>query len=183
VDEAHVLAVVHAVDEPHLPQRAVTVEQLAHEPLGQPEEVAPRARRGQARQVHVVGDREALVVDPHRPAAAERHRHHPLAELGHELHPRGDQAAHVVEAEAPLGIEERGPLEDRDRADVHRRLDPFEVQEGLVDGAQTLVADPGSHARSVGVAGMDRQGCGGARPGSLRACPALPPASGASTPR
>ena len=61
---------VDALDEPELPQRAVAVEHLRHEPLGELEQLAPAPGRGQRGQPHVVGDVEAVVVDPDRAAAA-----------------------------------------------------------------------------------------------------------------
>ena len=170
VDQPHVLAAVDPVDEPHLPQRAAAVEQLAHEALGEGEEVAAAASARERREVHVVRDGETLVVGPHRAPSAERHGYHSLAELRDELHARPDETAHVVEAEAAVGVEEGRALEDRHRiyltllageprtmlvpveekdteTDVHRRVDPFEVEEGLVERTQSLVGVPGIHAR------------------------------------
>ena len=49
VDQADVLAAVDALDEPQLPQRAVAVEHLHHEPLGELEQLAPAARARAAR--------------------------------------------------------------------------------------------------------------------------------------
>ena len=83
--EADVLAAVDALHEPQLPQRSVAVEHLRHEALGELEQLTPAPGRGQRGEPHVVGDVEALVVDPHRPAPPERHRHHPLAEAGDQL--------------------------------------------------------------------------------------------------
>ena len=97
--------------------------------------------------MHVVRDGETLVVGPHRAPSAERHGYHSLAELRDELHARPDETAQVVEAEAAVGVEEGRALEDRHRTDVHRRVDPFEVEEGLVERTQSLVGVPGIHAR------------------------------------
>ena len=50
-----------------------------------------------------------------------------------------DEVPHVVEPEAAVGPVERLALEHRDRAHVHRRLGPLEVQEGLVERAEPVV--------------------------------------------
>ena len=55
------------------------------------QQLPPGSRRGQRGEAHVIGDVEALVVDPHRPALPERHRHDPLAESGDELQARSDE--------------------------------------------------------------------------------------------
>ena len=57
-----------------------------------------------------------------------------------QLEARRDQGAHVVEAEPPVGVEERAAFEHRDRAHVHRRLGPLEVEEALVERGEAVVA-------------------------------------------
>ena len=85
VDEADVLTVVEALHEPELPERPVAVEELAHEPLGQREQVPATAGLRQLREVDVARDVEAVVVDPHGIPDPERHVHDPLAEPGNEV--------------------------------------------------------------------------------------------------
>ena len=92
--EADMLAVVDTLDEPQLPQRSATVEHLHREALGELAQLPPGSRRGQRGDAHVIGDVEALVVDPHRPPLPEWHRHDPLAESGDELQARSDEGPH-----------------------------------------------------------------------------------------
>ena len=145
VDQADVLTAVDAVDEPELPQRTVSDEHLRHQALGQLEQLTSVPRRGQRGEPHVVGDVEAVVVDPHRPAPPERYRHHPLAEPRDQLEARRHQRAHVVETESTVGVVERSPLEHGDRTHVHGRLGALEVEEALVERGQAVVAGVGTH--------------------------------------
>ena len=147
VDQPHVPAVVEALDEPQLPQRPVAVEELAHQALGQREEVAPAPRLRELGEVHVAGDVEAVVVDPHRVPDTERHVHDPPPEARDQVQARPDQLADVVEAEAAAVVEEGRAVEHRDRADLHRRLAPLEVQEARVEGGQAVVL--GRHCARV----------------------------------
>jgi len=149
VDQSDVLTTVDAFDEPELPQRAVAGEHLRHEPLGELEELTPVPGRWQRGEPHVVGDVEPVVVDPHRTAAPERHRHHPLAEARDQLEARGNQRADVVQPETTVGVVEGLPFEHRDRAHVHGRLGTFEVQEALVQRSEAVVPRVGTHGPSV----------------------------------
>ena len=53
--------------------------------------------------------------------------------------PRLHEVAHLVDAEAAVGVEERRALEDAHRADVHRVLEPLQVQEAGVERGQPVV--------------------------------------------
>ena len=88
VDQPDVLAAVDALDEPELPQRVVAVEHLVHEPLGELEQLAAGAGRGQRGEAHVVARCRTRGRRPRSGARAERHRHHPLAEARDELQAR-----------------------------------------------------------------------------------------------
>ena len=157
VHEADVLAVVDTLDEPQLPQRSATVEHLHREPLGELAQLAPGSRCGQRGDAHVIGDVEALVVDPHRPALPERHRHDPLAEAGDELQAGSDEGPHLVEAEPTPRVVERLAFEHRHRADVHRRLGALQVEEALVEPGEPVVHRGRCHqaerTRSVVISG------------------------------
>ena len=151
VHEPDVVATVDALDEPELPQRMVAIEDLLHEPLGERDQLAARSRRGEPGEVHVARDVELRVVDPDRATQAERDVLDAAAEARDERQPGPDEVPHVVEPESPVGPVERLALEHRDRAHVHRRLGPLEVQEGLVERAEPVVTREAgtSHARIV----------------------------------
>jgi hypothetical protein len=92
------------------------VERPRHQPGHQLGELLVRARLGQGRAAHVVGDVELGVVDPHRPGEVAGHVPHLLAVARHQRDPLLDELHEPVVVEARLR-----PLEDRYRADVHRR--------------------------------------------------------------
>ena len=51
-----------------------------------------------------------------------------------------DEVAHLVDAEPAVVVEERPAFEDAHRADVHRVLEPLQVQEAGVERGQPVVA-------------------------------------------
>jgi len=142
LDEGDVAA-LQAFDEPQLPQGPAPVEQLGLEPLEQGEELGPVAGAGERRQAHVVGDVEAIVVDPDRVPGVQRHVLQPLTEPWDAMQPRRDEIADRADPESSFGGEERLALEDGQRADVHRGLEALEVQEAGVERAQPVVSHPG----------------------------------------
>src|SRR5262249_52727923 len=131
---------LQAFDEPQLPQRAGAVEHLRLHALEQREQLRTRSRAWQRREAHVVRDIEALVVDPDRPAEVERYRHRLLPEARYEVEARRHEVTRVGDAEAAFVVEERCALEDRERSDVHWRLDALEGEEARVEAAEPVVA-------------------------------------------
>jgi hypothetical protein len=85
--------------------------------------------------VHVAVEPEVLVIDPQRPAAIERPGRNSLAVARHEVQPSLDEGDELVERR-------RGPLADRERADVHLRVRAVLVQEQGVEGAETVGVAP-----------------------------------------
>ncbi len=78
-----------------------------------------------------------LGIDPHRVRKIERHRRELLPQRRRKRQPRGHVAAHVGdEVSAIVGRQ----LEVVQRADVHRHLWCFEVQEGGVETGQLIHA-------------------------------------------
>ena len=77
----------------------------------------------------------------------ERHGHDALAEPRDEVQPRRDERArHPRGGTGRARREQRPTLEHGQRAGVHRRLEPLELQEARVERAETVV---GAHARQV----------------------------------
>ena len=64
------------LDHPRLPQWAVPVELLGHEPAHQRAELAVAPRRRQRGMAQVVLELEVRIVDPDRPAELQRHEPH-----------------------------------------------------------------------------------------------------------
>ncbi len=85
VDQADVFAPIHPLHEPELPERLLTVEDLDGEAFGQLQQLPSTSGSRQRGQPHVVGDVEALVVDPDRSPLTQRHRHDPLPEARDQL--------------------------------------------------------------------------------------------------
>ena len=108
--------------------RVVSATSCSHEP--------GLRQRGVA---HVVRDVEAVVVDPDRAALLVGHGHQPAAEARQQLQPRQHEVAHLADAEAAVGVEERLALEHAHRADVHRVLEPLQVQEAGVERGEPVV--------------------------------------------
>ena len=110
---------------PDLPQRLRPVELLRHDPGRESFQLAVVARRGQGRVAHVVLEVEVGVVDPDRPAEAERDGGELLAEPRDLLESPLDHVFHVF-------VVGRRPLEDGDTPHVHVGVRPLQVQEELV---------------------------------------------------
>ena len=101
-----------ALDEPDLPQRLRAVELLREHAAGEVLQLLLAAGRRQRGGAHVVLEVEVGVVDPHRPALAERHEAQLLAEARHQREPPLD----VLEQ---LLVRRGLALEDRHAGDVH----------------------------------------------------------------
>jgi hypothetical protein len=107
--------VVHAVDQPQLPQRLRPVEPLREDPAGQPPQLGLARRLRQRRVADVIAGVEVRVVDPHRPALHERRERQLLAVARHESEPALELGDEVV-------VRRRLAAEHEDRADVHVRV-------------------------------------------------------------
>src|SRR6185503_17792131 len=103
------------------------------------DELLPRARLRERGVPHVVGDVEALVVDPDRPALVVGHRHQPAAEARQQRETRQHEVAYLGDAEVATVVEELRALEDAQRTDVHRELEPLHVQEAGVERGEPVV--------------------------------------------
>ena len=150
------VAASETLDEPQLPQRTRAVEHAGLDPGTQRQQLIARPRVGERGQSNVVRDVEVIVVDPDRTALAERHVHQPAAEPRDVMESGIDEGAGVCEAEPAGFVEERRPFEHTHRADVHGRLESFEVEEARVECTESVVVP---HAVIVG---------GRCRPGHLR---------------
>ena len=122
---------VKPLDQPQLPQRPRAIERLGEHPAGQPLELLVAARTRQGGVADVEGDVEVGVVDPHRPALAERHERQPLAVAGHQVEPRDDLLDELV-------VGRRRALEHHAAGDVHVRGVALEVQERAVEPGQPV---------------------------------------------
>ena len=65
---------------------------------------------------------------------------------GQQREPRQHEIAHLVDAEPPVGAEERRALEHAHRADVHRVLGALQVQEARVERGEAVVL---AHVRAI----------------------------------
>jgi hypothetical protein len=79
LDECDV-AVLETFDEPQLPERTITVEQLLLHAGRERDELLPRARLRQCGMAHVIRDVETVVVDPDRPPLVVGNAHQAAAE-------------------------------------------------------------------------------------------------------
>ena len=101
------------------------------DPRGEVAQVLVVAGRRQRGAADVVLEVEVRVVDQDRAALAERHLAQLLAELRHQVQPRGDVVAELL-------MRRRRPLEDDRRGDVHVRARPLHVEEGRVESAEPV---------------------------------------------
>src|SRR5262249_46076750 len=127
------------LDEPQLPQRTLAVEDRLLDAGDKRHQLLPRPRLRQRGVPDVVRDVEALIVDPDRPALVVGHHHQLLPKARKKWQPRLNEIADVVDAEASVLVEERLALEHTHRADMHRVLEAFEVQEARVERGQAIV--------------------------------------------
>ena len=134
------VAVFETFDEPDLPQRTFAVEELLLHARRERDQLLPRARLRQRGVPHVVRHVEAVVVDPDRTALVVGNRHQPAAEAREQREPRAHEIAHLGDPEAAVVVEERRALEHTHRADVHRVLEPLQVQEAGVEPGKPVVA-------------------------------------------
>jgi hypothetical protein len=129
------LAVLEAVDDVHLPQRAAAVEQRGVQPRDQRVELLHRPGAAQGRAAHVVVEIDIVVLDPHRIGQLEGHLRELAVEQAAQVHALADQRLHVLVVVALVAFRQ---LEQHEAADVHRRLRRFEMQEGRVHAAQMI---------------------------------------------
>ena len=151
LDERDV-AVFEALDEPELPQRAFAVEELFLHACGERDQLLPRAGLRQRGVAHVVRHVETRVVDPDRAALVVGHVHQPAPEAREQREARAHEIAHFRDPEAAVLVEERRAFEHADRTDVHRVLEPLQVQEAGVEAGKPVVA---GHRPMLGVAARD----------------------------
>ena len=130
--------VLETLDQPDLPERLVAVELLGEHPAGEILELVLGPGGGEGGRAHVVAQVQMGIVDPARPALAERHEGEPLAVARHEPET-------ALEGLEQLVVGGRRPLEDHHRRHVHVRGGVLEVQEGSVEPGQTV----GGHASEV----------------------------------
>jgi hypothetical protein len=130
--------VLEPVDEPHLPERAVTIELLRHDATGQPLEAPDVAGHGQARMAHVIVEVEPGVVDPHR-MREERHPRELLAKPRVPLQRAFRHRADALDVDAAVLRAQGLRVEDADRADVHVDVGVLEGEKSGVQSRQPLV--------------------------------------------
>ena len=119
------------LDEPQLPQGPSAVERLAEHPPREPLELGVPARARQRRVADMEPDVEVRVVDPHRPALAERDERQPLAVARNEMQARLDRRHELLVGGSRAG-------EDRAAGDVHMRGVALEVQKRRVEARQAV---------------------------------------------
>ena len=132
-------AVREPLDEPDLPERAVAIERLGRDPRRQGLQLPAAAGLGQPRVVHVVGDVEALVVDPDR-QALDGDEGEALAIARQQVQPRGDVVAHARDLERGVRAPARGRIEEGHGADIRLRAVVLDQHEGAVLGREAGIS-------------------------------------------
>jgi hypothetical protein len=135
------------LDQPHLPQRLLTVQVRGEDARGERLQLVLGARLRQRGRADVETQVEVLVVDPLRPALAEGHVRQFLAVARHHREPR----LHVIDE---LVVRGRVALEDHHGPDVHGLVGVLQVEErsvqrGQSGGGHSSYLSCGSGAKSV----------------------------------
>ena len=136
-DERDAIA-LEPLDDPHLPQGPGAIERLRHDPADQALEHTVVTRPRERRVADMVGEAEAIVVDPDG-EAFPRHVRDTLAEARHEVQPRVNRAPDAVDVDPAVGEPERCGVEQHHRPDVHVGRLVLDAEEGGVHRAQALV--------------------------------------------
>lgn len=132
LDEQCGPAVLEALDEPHVPERAATVERDLGEVGDELPELAGPARRRQPQTVQVVVELEIGIRHEHGQVEPEGH----LLDLHREFgHSRETLHQELTEACEPPVRYVCG-VDDAEGADVHRPAGPLAVEEPGVRSAQ-----------------------------------------------
>src|SRR5690606_21247480 len=144
--------VLESLDDPHLPQRPVSVEMLRLDAPDDALELSLAARARQPGVAHVVAELEARIVDPHG-MALERGPGEALPVARDPVQARGDVRLDAFEVDAAGVVAQRGSLEHGGRADVHRRARVLVDPELAVELGEALVVSlgvaSGASARSA----------------------------------
>jgi hypothetical protein len=130
-EDREALAPVEALDHKQLPERLVAIERLREHPPREPLELLLVARLRQRREPDVVADVEVRVVDPARPALAERDERQPLAVARNLVELRADRVDELL-------LFGRGAGERHHGGHVHVRAAVLEVQERRVEPGQAV---------------------------------------------
>jgi hypothetical protein len=102
--QAHA-SVWQARQQPHVPQRAGHVQPVLPKPLARRQQLALVRPRGERIHADMVGQREAIGVDPHRPAQAKRRPVQPLPEPRHTMQSRLNRSAYLVDSDMTVLVE------------------------------------------------------------------------------
>ena len=129
------MAALETFDEPGLPQRAVAVERLGHDPPHQAAERSVVTGCRQGRVPEVVVEVEVGIVDPDRSTQLEGNRPHPLAVAGDQMELGGDHRCDFVERR-------RRVCKHADRPDMHMGDPVLQVEELGVEHAHSLHRSP-----------------------------------------
>ena len=119
------------VDQPDLPERLVAVELLGEDASGEVLELLLRARSRQRGGAHVVAQVQVGVVDPPRPALAERHERQALAVARHQPEAALDGLEQLV-------VGRRRPFEDHHAGHVHVGGAVLQMEERRVEPCQSI---------------------------------------------
>ena len=129
------LAVLEAVDHEKLPQRAAAVEQAGVQPRHVLLQLPVAAGAGQGDVAHVVIEVDVLVFHPDRVGQIKRHQRQLAREQLGQVHALGHARLGVLEKIAGVA---RRQVDHVERADVHRHLGRFQVQEHGVQATQVI---------------------------------------------
>ena len=131
-----------ALDEVHLPQRAVPVQRGAGDLPDRLVQLAATARGGQLEGPDVVVEIDVAVLPPHRMVELERDVDQLVAQRHQLVHPAGDDLAKRVDVESATVFVE---FDDRDLDGVHVHVRRFAVQQHRIPAAQPFHRCPLPH--------------------------------------
>jgi len=134
---------VEPLDHPDLPHRPLPIERLGHDAADQALQHALVAGPRQRGVTHVVGEAEAVVVDPDGNALVGD-LGEPLAKARHEVEAGVNRRPDAVDVDAAAGRAERCRVEDEDGSNVHVAALVLDAEEGSVHRAQALVGGHGA---------------------------------------
>jgi hypothetical protein len=132
------VAVLHALDHPHLPERTGAVERDGGEPAHERGQLLAVAGRGQRGGPDVVVEVEVRVLDPQRVVQAEGHLGQPPPERRGQVEPLAVDLLDPVEVDGAVGLRR---VEDHQARDVHVRRRRLEVEERCVETGEALHGD------------------------------------------
>ena len=137
VEQRELLAILHALDDPDLPQGSAPVEGASEDARGQLAQLLLASGLGQGDVADVGADVEVAIVDPDRPAL-DGGPGQALAIAGDAMQHALDGGAVAADVDAPARAAQGLRLQDGHASDVHRGGVALGHQEAHVLSRQSL---------------------------------------------